>query len=45
MGIKVALQVHHKHDANEQEKDSTLHFEYNDISEFSRVLLFGTCLE
>ena len=45
MGIEVALQVHHKYDADEQEKTSTLCSEYYDISEFSRVLLFGICLE
>lgn len=45
MGRKVALQVRHKYDADEQEKTSTLHFEYYDISEFPRVLLFGICLE
>lgn len=45
MGMKVALQVHHKYDADEQEKASTLCFEYYDISEFSRVLLLKICLE
>lgn len=45
MRIKVVLQVHHKYDANEQEKASILQFEYYDISEFSRVLLFGIHLE
>lgn len=44
-GDKVALQVCHKYDADEQEKASTLRFECYDISEFSRVLLFGICLE
>lgn len=45
MRIKVVLQVHHKYDADEHEKASTLCFEYYDISEFSRVLLLEICLE
>lgn len=45
MGIKLALQVHHKYNADEQEKAAILYFEYYDISEFSRVLLLEICLE
>lgn len=45
MGTKLALQLHHKCDADEQERASTLCFEYDDISEISRIWLCGIRLE
>lgn len=44
MRTKVALQVHHKCDSDEQEKASALCFEYHELSEFSGCCYSETAL-